>query len=199
MKKLLAVLGALAVAAVAQANVWNFEWRIGYAYSPDDGVTADILSDYAVTWSLIDAASGNPIWGFDSVNGELVFDDMANGGGYGNYSSELFADSGTFTYLGNPDPNVYPVGDTSVRMRIELFGDNGDWIWESDPQTITIQTSGENPGDAPWGTVVLGSSASTDPSVNATWTAVTSVPEPATMSLLGLGALAMVLRRKVRK
>ena len=28
---------------------------------------------------------------------------------------------------------------------------------------------------------------------------VTQVPEPATMSLLGLGALAMVLRRKLRK
>ena len=28
---------------------------------------------------------------------------------------------------------------------------------------------------------------------------VTSIPEPATMSLLGLGALAMVLRRKIRK
>jgi hypothetical protein len=29
--------------------------------------------------------------------------------------------------------------------------------------------------------------------------ATAPIPEPATMSLLGLGALAMVLRRKIRK
>lgn len=195
MKKLLAVLGALAVAAVAQANVWNFEWVIGYAYSPDDGVTADILSDYAVTWSLIDAASGGVIDSIQSSNGQLVFDDTANGGSYGVFSAELFPDSGYFTYLGNPDPNVYPQGDTSVRMRIELLGDGGNWFWESDPETVTILASGETAPVSPWETVIIGTRDSTDPDVNAYW----SVPEPATMSLLGLGALAMVLRRKLRK
>ncbi|MBP5787112.1 MAG: PEP-CTERM sorting domain-containing protein [Kiritimatiellae bacterium] len=34
---------------------------------------------------------------------------------------------------------------------------------------------------------------------NTSFTTTTSVPEPATMSLLGLGALAMVIRRKLRK
>jgi len=199
MKKLLAVLGVLAVATVAQANVWNLTWVIGYAYSPDDGVTMDVLSDYSVTWSLIDASSGNVIDSIQSSNGQLVFDDTANGGSYGVFSAELFPDSGAFTYLGNPDPSVYPLGETSVSMRIELFGENTDWIWESASQTVSVQSSSDTVPVSPWESVVLGTDASTDTAVNATWTKVTTIPEPATMSLLGLGALAMVLRRKLRK
>ena len=196
MKKLTAVLGALAIAAVAQANVWNLDWMIGYAYSPDDGTTMDVLSDYSVTWSLVYADSGNLIHSIQSENGMLEFDDEANGGGYGLYSAELFPDEGTFNYLGSTSD---PEGNVSLKMRIDLVGENGSYFWESAPTDVKVQANADLPATAYWDSVIIGTKDSTDTDVNATWSPATSVPEPATMSLLGLGALAMVLRRKVRK
>ena len=196
MKKLQVLLVTLAIAAFAQAaNVWNFDWTINYAYSPDDGVTKNILDYYSVTWSLIDTTSGDTIHSFNSVAGSLIFDDTDNGGGYGSYNKFLFPIDGEFTYLGKPQGS----GEQSLAMRIDLSGDGGDYWWQSDPTSVKIQTSSETPPDAPWETVVIGTEASTDTRVNAIWTKVTTIPEPATMSLLGLGALAMILRRRIRR
>ena len=208
MKKLLAMLGVLAVASVVQANVWNIAFQIGWAYSPADGVTP-VLDDYSVTWSLMDAATGKPLSAL--VNGEwvdatvrgtagdssIVFNDTAHDGGEGFYDNLLYADVGSFFYYGETSD-----ASGSIYQYIELVGADGKYYWQGDTyQVATVDLATSAPGTpADVGmSVVIGTQSSSDTSVNAFWTKVDTVPEPATMSLLGLGALAMVLRRKVRK
>ena len=60
-----------------------------------------------------------------------------------------------------------------------------DHSWDGGSATIALDQAGANASTTPW---------------EATFTInPAAVPEPATMSLLGLGALAMVIRRKIRK
>jgi hypothetical protein len=65
--------------------------------------------------------------------------------------------------------------------------------WSGGSYTAYLNTTGEVGGD-----VDPGSTPPTGDFFTAEFT-VNAIPEPATMSLLGLGALAMVIRRKIRK
>ncbi len=69
--------------------------------------------------------------------------------------------------------------------------------------TYTLEIYGEEYGDddtsasAPY--YIYDNNNAAPANYTATFSTAAAVPEPATMSLLGLGALAMVLRRKIRK
>lgn len=76
--------------------------------------------------------------------------------------------------------------------------------WENMPGEDVIATTGVGAGEhtlAVWFSASDGVNTVYDNNTGANYEATfeTAIPEPATMSLLGLGALAMVLRRKMRK
>lgn len=83
------------------------------------------------------------------------------------------------------------------------YGSNND-KWENMTGENVVATSGVGAGDhtlAVYFSANDGATTVYDSNSSANYNAdfTTAIPEPATMSLLGLGALAMVLRRKIRK
>lgn len=190
MKKLLAALSVLAIASVVHANVWNIDWSIGGAFSPLDTEgtwSPELLEDYSVTWSLVNGTTGETIASMFAAAGSegIGYDDSANGGANMKFDGSLIADSMT-TYLGSTELD----SKQSVYQYIVIDDGVDTYIWQSaaaDVTPVAEATSAPTPIDKEF---VIGAS---------NWEKTTSVPEPATMSLLGLGALAMALRRKLRK
>lgn len=209
MKKVFAVLAMLTVAGIAQANYWNVNWKIYEAYAPTDtdgDYSPAVLDDYNVTWTLlygssvaVDPATGKLVDGSYTFTADM--DSVRDGGlhwDYGSthatYDETLYTTTGT-TYTGN-------TGETDVQKVYQhIFIENKTnpkdaWYWLSDG--TDVQPSSVTTGQV-WDlgkSVALGPASVAD--ANTAWVPV-GVPEPATMSLLGLGALAMVLRRKIRK
>ena len=206
MKKLLVVFATmLVVASVQAATVWNFNWTLGggWAYSPaTDSETAGILDDYNVTWSLINADTGVQLEGATMTankGGTLAFNDSANGGGTGSYLSTLELASGDATWFGSDND-----GDHYIYQYIYAWNDDEAWEWSNKDNTTLVNAADTDtvpfPSPSRPAEIIIGrSDFANNSEANTYWTKVTSVPEPATMSLLGLGALAMVLRRKIRK
>ena len=85
------------------------------------------------------------------------------------------------------------------------FGNNSTWENMTGQNVAAGLASGTEYTVAVWfnavqdGTTTVWDSNSSANYVASFETAAAPIPEPATMSLLGLGALAMVLRRKIRK
>lgn len=94
----------------------------------------------------------------------------------------------------------------AVALPWHSFANNND-KWENMTGEDVIETTGVGGGEhtlAVWFNAVQGTNTFWDSNNSANYvatfeTAAAPIPEPATMSLLGLGALAMVLRRKMRK
>lgn len=205
MKKAFVALMVISTAFVAQANIWNVWWQVYRALAPEDpgDRSVSLFSNYGLTWELINETSGETIASTSLVNGSLSWDDTENNGVVAQYS-DLLKPKGTTIYFGSTDETTAQ----SIYQKITLL-DKDDptkelWYWESDRYSVKPTN---NPKDEPIDlgryTLIAGEGVTIDnlsPSVTqASWTKVTTIPEPATMSLLGLGALAMMIRRRIRR
>ena len=215
MKKILMAVFALVVAAtVASAGV-SINWNTQYgAYTHDaPNVTEyptanNLLDSYSAIWQLIYAGVDNLIDPIPShevpvaggVNGDYVYGDdivwgqreiNVGGGAAGDgtsWNNEMLRSTGSTTYT---DPAWTTAGFVYQRVfETQVFGTltAGDYYY----QTGLFEF---NEG---WSSPALAESFYLDTPTAGfqAGTPIYTIPEPATMSLLGLGALAMVLRRR---
>ena len=214
MKKLSLVLASLlAASAMALANdvAWVINYGV-YTHDATDLVTEDsgaILDNYDVLWQLIYAGPNNAIDPVDidnSAKGYVSGDDEVLGtqgvdgaryyssGNSGVFDNYLFTDdaAGAVTSLSYTysEDNPYYVYQRIYESQEPTAG---TYYYESD---LTLLDSRYGAGSQ---TIALGPEESGIQANKQIPGAEPSVPEPATMSLLGLGALAMALRRKLRK
>lgn len=206
MKKLIAALAVLTVAAVAQAellNTWTFA----------NGESSGTKNDQAENIGQVS---------FGELTRNNVNNPNATAGYFGanNFLKDNAANNISFTVNVN---SGYEIAESAI---IGTFNNNN-----SGPANLQVRVNSTDIEGALWGvgankeasigtisgnnTIYLYRSGAAQNGGTSDYTAgrinitkmtfdgkvqeATSVPEPATMSLLGLGALAMVLRRKLRK
>ena len=226
MKKILAGIAVLAVAAVAQADLlasWNFTGSSGTQWGGEASIAAGYKDDNIASATLTPAALNNQ---YGTGKDQL----RLNQAGWG------AADADPKGYIGvslsAKDNYTLTVNDIEMRVNGSGTGLNGTAVWTdangvniSDSWTTQNATS-YHPGNLTsqtgstvdlrlvatltggnWGlTGVAPSGDNASLKINGFTTEQSGptppdpsgVPEPATMSLLGLGALAMVAR-KLRK
>lgn len=209
MKKLVGLMAVLLVAStVAMAGV--VQWYVPYGIYPHDATdleTTDdgtgVLSSFDVLWQLIYAGPDNtadPVditaTGFVSGDDEVWGSRLLSSNDSGIFDEWLYTRSQAQT-ASDPLPYVYSEDEPCYlyqRVFESQTPTEGTYYYQSD--LVLLDTHYKN------GTQVFALAESDEVGVKADQQipgAQPSVPEPATMSLLGLGALAMVLRRKLRK
>ena len=211
MKKILMAVFAFAVAAtVATAGVgisWGTAFGV-YDHTATDLVngTEAILNTYSAIWQLIYAGADNSanapstslgvagiaddyVTGDDVVWGERT---VAQGGGSGNdapYNTSwgvwLDKQSGDSTY----ENLAWSTAGFVYQRIFEGTPANNSWYFQS--PLVAIDTTYAGGGAAPSVFNVDTPQAGVKPTFQ-----VSQIPEPATMSLLGLGALVMAIRRR---
>lgn len=203
MKKfMITVLALLAAASVSMAGIgigWgNGEgWAVEFGGDPDEG--PGVADNNDVLWQLIYAGADETIDPIDladanylSGDDELLADRLVPAGGGDcadgtSWDGWLMQQSGSALYQ---DTDFNPEGEYVYQRIFQGLPEAGSYYYET--ELFKFNTAFAGGGQAPDEFYFSDGAIEMDQQVE-------SIPEPATMSLLGLGALAMVIRRKLRK
>lgn len=194
------------IAAFARDNSWYLNWSIGGALDPldDPNNLTPILQNYDLTWNLLYSTSAD---GSDA----LLLGTRVIPAGTDSYTSDsameqYVTDAPTFDsllqYIAGVTTYILPVSaianantDSSYFYQtLEVTDGTDTFTWQSDIVKVAASDAEQPPVPAD-----LCQAAVIGMDSDAQWTKVTAVPEPTTMALLGLGGLAMVLRRRIRR
>ncbi len=175
-------------------------------------LVAGMASAQSVSWignSVVYHVQGDTWYNCSGNWGSSAFDTadfgLVSALTLGGQASTWWTDSGS--HQAATDVNMNYQVDALTADYVDLnwldYGSNND-RWENMTGENVIATSGVGAGEhtvAVWFSATDGVTTVYDSNSSANYIAdfETAIPEPATMSLLGLGALAMVLRRKMSK
>ena len=214
------VLAASATLAMAETLNGTIQWAAmsgvynhsSTSTSFDDYATDGILASYDVLWQLIHTADGtayepDPVtWNSDFVQGEhetVIASRLGNASQFDSswgLDVSLYRDDAAASVLladvALDNTQAYYVYQRVYELEQGTTAPvKGTYYWQSGVENITPQFDGQVNAAKIW----VEYDGQTTSEVPIKPNMVVGVPEPATMSLLGLGALAMVLRRKLRK
>ena len=208
MKKILLALAVLAAAAsFASAGVgisWAVTWGAYDHSSPDvTGGTGALLDSYSVTWQLIYAGANNVADVPDtSLGGAGIADDYVTGDDVV-WASRIIAQGGGAGGDGTTWDN-WMINQTGSIIFEDLAWSTAGYVfqrvfegtpaalsWYFDSNLLALGTGYTGTPQLPQVFELGSGSAGFQPDQQ-----IPAVPEPATMGLLGLGALVMAIRRR---